>query len=263
MGRVTLEIQVVSPRAYLYRVQFAIIEALTTAVDTTLHLGTIIAKKHAPVRKVTVRGGRPHVRDLTDTEIAALPESVRRGISPLDGTFLRTGLRPQTTVRRSGAGFMRPRLRIGGKTHEMPQEEGSLAREVSEDPFTGERFLVNQGRDTHGRANVAALTGAGAHELHGNVRTATAKNPDAVFSRGGQATLGGRLRSEIYATRAKSTGGYIEGELISPTEYAEYVEFPTSRTAAQPYMRPAREEMKPILVREAKRELVRVGGRML
>ena len=77
-------------------------------------------------------------------------------------------------------------------------------------------------------------------------------------------TLGGRLRSEIRTrliSLAEGGSGIAEIRLESPNDYAKYVEFPTSRTAAQPYMRPAREAMKQRFRGNVVQELERAGGR--
>jgi HK97 gp10 family phage protein len=59
-----------------------------------------------------------------------------------------------------------------------------------------------------------------------------------------QFSLGGRLRGEIYHTNATNDGGLIYADVISPTEYAKYQEYGTSRHRAQPYMRPALYKMR-------------------
>lgn len=60
----------------------------------------------------------------------------------------------------------------------------------------------------------------------------------------GRTTLGGRLREEIYATGVRDTGGTVSGWVVSPTSYAIYQEYGTSRHRAQPYMRPALYRMR-------------------
>jgi HK97 gp10 family phage protein len=61
---------------------------------------------------------------------------------------------------------------------------------------------------------------------------------------GGQLQLGGRLKHEIHRGDVQVSGGLYFGEVISPTEYAKYQEYGTSRHRAQPYMRPALYEMR-------------------
>lgn len=57
-------------------------------------------------------------------------------------------------------------------------------------------------------------------------------------------TLGGRLRGEIYIEPGGYDGRRYFGDVVSPTEYAKYQEYGTSRHRAQPYMRPALYEMR-------------------
>jgi len=61
---------------------------------------------------------------------------------------------------------------------------------------------------------------------------------------GGQLTLGGRLRGEIYRTGVTNEGDVYSGEVVSPTEYAKYQEYGTSNNRAHPYMRPALYDMR-------------------
>jgi len=57
-------------------------------------------------------------------------------------------------------------------------------------------------------------------------------------------TLGGRLRDEIFADDVTATGELVFGDVVSPTLYAKYQEYGTSKHRAQPYMRPALYEMR-------------------
>lgn len=49
----------------------------------------------------------------------------------------------------------------------------------------------------------------------------------------------GHLRDRITRSRVLVDGGKFTVQVISPAEYSRYVEFPTHRTAAQPYLLPA------------------------
>jgi len=73
---------------------------------------------------------------------------------------------------------------------------------------------------------------------------AWAKSEVALSNQGSQLLLGGRLRSEIYATPVTRRGDVFYGDVVSPTFYAEYQEYGTSHHRAQPYMRPALYEMR-------------------
>jgi len=83
------------------------------------------------------------------------------------------------------------------------------------------------------------LTRQGAYE----VRTMRARFHSV--REGGEVTVGGRLRGEIFATRVTRTGnGLAEVMVISPTPYAKYMEFGTRHNRAHPYLRPALEESR-------------------
>ena len=83
--------------------------------------------------------------------------------------------------------------------------------------------------------NDSPLTSRGASD----VRTGRAN-----FGSGSEATVGGRLRGEIFATPAKMTGDRAEAWVISPTPYAKYMEFGTRHNRAHPFLRPALEESR-------------------
>lgn len=57
-------------------------------------------------------------------------------------------------------------------------------------------------------------------------------------------SLGGRLRSEIYATEARLDGKVIRLKVVSPTPYAKYQELGTEHNPAHPYLRPAGHESR-------------------
>jgi len=49
----------------------------------------------------------------------------------------------------------------------------------------------------------------------------------------------GHLRDRIFMDECEPVGGKWIGRVVSPAPYSRYVEFPTHRTAAQPYLLPA------------------------
>lgn len=254
MARVTLKLKVTTPRVYLRRVELAVYEALDTAVENTVEYGKSVAKRLAPVRKVTGDSTKPKVRNLSASEINDLPAQVRKGLNPVTGRSLRTGKLPRTTTRRGSASLFRPGTRAF--------RFGEAARDVEFDRVTGAPRL----RDAEFEKS---LTSRGSYEFRSGRALHTESS--LLIDRKGRVrkvsrtTLGGRLRSEI-RTRLVSLAdatGKAELRLESPTEYAGYVEFPTSRTAAQPYMRPAREAMKLRLRSNVVNELQRIGGRVL
>jgi len=87
------------------------------------------------------------------------------------------------------------------------------------------------------------------------------KRPTTALHMGatGTLTLGGRLRDEIFADSIKQTSRGYEGDVISPTYYAKFQEYGTSRHRAQPFMRPALYEMRkrlPEIVKQTMRNRV-------
>ena len=81
--------------------------------------------------------------------------------------------------------------------------------------------------------------------------------------RGIGASIGGRLRGEIYSEAPSVSGLQAESWVISPTEYAKYQEFGTRHNRAHPFLRPAAEESRDEvvgLIADAVREASRTGG---
>lgn len=269
MQAVTFTFEFHASRVYMKRLENAIVEACNRAIEYTIGIGEKHAKKRAPVRKVTRQGSRARTRALTTAEVADLPERVSRGLIPGTNRSAVTGRELMTTTRRGSAGFLDPVIRVGGRSGTLKGASGEAgsAREVdvSVDYFSGfgSRRMKLAGLEPNKEEGTRGLlSGRGLAELRGAGRKISTKNPDAVYlNKGGDRfTLGGRLRDEITTIMVSSSAPIIEYRLISPTEYAIYVEFPTSRTAAQPYLRPARDMMKLILVRAIERELKSITG---
>lgn len=231
------------------------LDAIERGVVRTVELGESVAKKLAPVRKVSEITRRKQTRSLTRSEIRALPARIRRSLSPDQLSRL------QTTTRRARQELEGPRAQGRIARLEVTQELSGRFR--LKDP-QGESFLTQRGRAELREAGVTASflrverRGSG-----GKLQVIRRGRESAIYRRAsGRATLGGRLRDEIRFRSLETRGGRIRYRLESPTPYAEYVEFPTSRTAAQPYMRPAREAMKKVLRRNIVREVERVGWRV-
>lgn len=263
MGRtIQLQTHVTTPRVYLRRVEHAIYEALDEAVDATTEYGKAVAKRAAPVRKVTADGVRAKTRALTHAEVSELPDFVKKGLNPVTGASLKTGEMLRTTTRRAGASKFVPETR-GQRLRET-------ARNVEFDKDSGFPRVPDEQMNS-------LLTARGRYELRSEraiayERSGAVKHPTvgakatmgtARFST--RVTLGGTLRNEIRTrliSSASDGGGVAAVRLESPTDYAQYVEFPTSRTSAQPYMRPAREAMRTRLVTETRRAMERIGGKV-
>jgi len=88
------------------------------------------------------------------------------------------------------------------------------------------------------RGDDSPLTRQGAYE----VRSGRARFHSV--QEGGEVTVGGRLRSEIYTSKVRRSGAEASVMVISPTSYAKYMEFGTRHNRAHPYLRPALEESR-------------------
>jgi hypothetical protein len=227
------------------RIQTRVYEGLDAAVDHTIHVGEGHAKRLAPVRKISYSEGRAKKRQLARAEVASLPTG--RSLSrPVTFSTQQRGRPLFTSTRRSKQILEAP---------EVEEDESGFWRLKDRD---SQSFL-----DWRGRAELKEL-GRTTHATPVGVNLATGKiitrrPTSAIFSQGGKSTLGGRLRGEIRGFLEPVKGGIVTGWLNSPTPYARFVEFPTSRTAEQPYMRPTLKFLKPIFVKAVYRELKKRG----
>jgi len=149
----------------------------------------------------------------------------------------------ETTAMRmdSETGKIRPAT-VGGRmiAHATwNQSQGEKAERVKDQ--TGEAELNSAGR-------YALKTGVGIH-----VRTIKEMHPVFGMRSVRVATLGGRLRSEINLTQPKKEGDTWWIYVVSPTPYARWQEFGSSRNRANPYLRPALYESRAELTRQALR----------
>jgi hypothetical protein len=238
-------------------------------------LGVTHAKRLAPVRKVFFSGRRAVKRDLNRAEIAALPRSIRQALVPNTARFgpnaAHPGAKIQTTVVRSGASRFAPVIRLakGERGVRFP----ASARDVVRDEFTGQyrlaspengELLTSRGRYELSHAGPIASEGGLKPGQRGSVA------PREPESRGGtsERTLGGTLRREIGSSWIDLAGPRFVIQIESPeggqgrsAAYSRYVELPTSRTAAQPYLRPTLQYLKRPLVQHLKRNLSALGRR--
>lgn len=221
---------------------------IATRVDTGIEntLGRIQghAKSHAPVRKVR-RGQR--TRNLRN------PMLVR---------------------------FYR---RSDGRRVDTPEALAQIGAQFKT-PATGEQVAAvinNGGRDRHdtfgetvgppnarrmlGVRRAMAKAGLTAKLATRKVQTSYSAKRDVARLHGvvidtdsGEAFLGGTLRKSIMATDVMRQGKKISGSVRANAPYAKYVEFPTARTKAQPFLLPA---FKKWGSRDALRdEIKKVGG---
>lgn len=216
------------------------------------------ARKRAPKRKAFY-GERKQYRFLTSTEFARLPKSVRTGLqesgvsvaprgfkgSPSRSPqFARTTVKSNVGRRGEPSRALEPVFDLGGEfTGRFKFAPGVREQATSRTIREVERGR-NRSPDAKNRSPVVKEFGSG-RDTGGGRR--------AVIS----GEFGGRLKREIFAddVRRGRERGKFHVDVVSPTPYARYVEFPTSRTAAQPYMRPALDAAKRSLPKTMRRAL--------
>lgn len=186
------------------------------------------AKRNAPVRKVTFEGVRYKTRALTARE--------KRG----------------QTLRGMNARYHTKALRAI-----MAKRTGSGSLKGLKGVIIRDRHwkLANAGSFMATPQNSWQLTARGRREVaRGTPYVHETEDEHGVITRTTFATqLGGRLRREIHVTDVEPIKGGWRVQLISPTPYAIYVEFPTTHNRAQPYMLPALRYEKRRFVRRVAR----------
>jgi hypothetical protein len=228
-------------------IQERVFDALDAAVDHTVALGERSAKRLAPVRKISYSEGRSKKRRLTRAEVASLP--MGRSLSkPIRFSTQQRGMPLFTTARRGRQILEAPEV--------VENERGFY--QLKDQSQTS--FLDRRGRaELEERGRTTMSTPMGVNLATGKI--ITRKPTTAIFSQAGKTTLGGRLRGEIRGFMEPVSNGVVTGWVLSPTPYARFVEFPTSRTAEQPYMRPTLKVMKRPFIAAVYRELKRRGFR--
>lgn len=196
------------------------------------------AKARAPVRRLFSDGGQGiHLK--TAGEI----ESVR---SARDAVFKAGG--PPTVVRPERLGEATTVYGKRPPTHWRERRTTAAAKLLTQ-------YDTEMSRRKAGFApQKTMLTRRGAYEV---------RSKRANFAVWEHLKVGGRLRGEIYATDPSVSGERAEAWVISPTEYAKYMEFGTRHAAAHPFLRPAAEESRSevvALVANAVREALPHGG---
>ena len=237
-------------------IEQVIITAADDAADETTALGVRMAKRLAPVRKVSYIEKRARPRGLSRAEIARLPAFASGGARNARGQF--TGSQPQrATIARRAQQIL--------EASEVEEFDGGFRLKDE----SGRSFLTGRGE--------AELRESGRREATAGVDFATGKivtkpgtsaiytQRTSVLTRGGvikhtsRSTLGGRLRGEIYGEKANVRGGRIVYHIVSPTPYAKFVELPTSRTSEQPYLRPTLKALRGPFKAKVFRNLKRAG----
>jgi HK97 gp10 family phage protein len=148
---------------------------------------------------------------------------------------------------------------MAGPPELLEPASGSRSREEAAPLQTVEEYLGVRGRAELARQSrifQRAESGIAGTGLPAG-RYSSRANSALYSSSTGDTTIGGRLRDEIYRTGVRDTGKTISGWVVSPTPYAKYQEYGTSRHRPQPYMRPALYKAREHLPRLVKAHLGR------
>jgi len=252
MATLTSTLQVEALAAH---VQEEILAAIEQAVSDIADRGERYAKRLAPRRQVSYATRNAAPRLLTAVERRRLPAFVTRDLTKAQVLSLRT----TDFRRRRKQELEAPEVLEDVGTRRMAGTGAIRLADQSQ-----EHLLNARGRDELRRrdANRAlysrSAVGLSAARVARTRDIAGRAQASRDITGVNKATLGGRLRGEIKAVAISKRGGRIRYDIISPTPYAKFVEFPTTRTAAQPYMRPTLGAMKRPFIEKMRRNLSNV-----
>lgn len=207
------------------------------------------AKARAPVRSIFATD-RYRFRPKSISELQA---DERAGFVGSATTWRHELYAPTKTA----SGF-RSSLRRNWRQRQLQEAEFHLKA------YQDEMRARKLGRGSGRLPQPTTLSRRGAYEVKTALAANRSQNPrSARWGHGGHATVGGRLRGEIYSTEPQRSGSRAEAWVISPTEYAKHQEFGTRHNRAHPYLRPALDESREEIVSRiaaAVREASRTGA---
>jgi HK97 gp10 family phage protein len=273
------------------RVQEQIIERAATGALAAARFGLSRAQEHAPVRAIftgrqrgpAYSGRRPsqfgdpvNRKFAGDLPIRAKTQMARFTASKQRNRRVNVEHGRQSVLGDTGAGATERQLTLARGLSGLPEDSvrghpNSLipVRKKGKWRITGD-FRKFDGGSVSGLANVSAVTqtrGIGGRRTISNVLSVNASSlltsagryEVARAKKAGQDTplykgrVGGRLRGELRVSEQEKTGTEIWYYIESPTPYAKYQEFGTSRHRAQPFLRPALYESRGALRYEVRR----------
>lgn len=215
------------------------------------------ARRRAPIRKVfrEKRGFRRKYRELTPAEKLL---AIKRATAYYgEGSF---NARRATAHVRNYAKVQLPRknsansLARSGRLRILGIERGQQFF-----PRGDARRVVSRSRGTVGFESARLnplLTSRGRSE----VRSGAAIHRQALTGGGSRVQIGGALKASIGAEGAIETGNGMEDRVTAAIRYAKFVEFPTIRTAAQPFLLPALHDNRQRLVKTMASEVRKALG---
>lgn len=214
----------------------AVRRGLEDAVEEATERVAADARRRAPIRKVfrETKGYRRRTRALTDAE---------RGLAIKRATAYYAN--DEFKMRRSVA-HLRYYARVRVPDRQSTNNAGVSRTSRHIGIVRGGRFRASEqaagtvrnrgGGFEPGATLKAKLTARGRYEV---------RNGRAIHLEASQAgaqqrvQIGGALKASIGPTPVHETADGVEAEVEAAIGYAKYVEFPTVRTAAQPFLLPA------------------------
>jgi HK97 gp10 family phage protein len=211
-------------------------------IRTQSQMDRFIASKQ-PNRKVNVEHGRQAILGNTGAGVTERQRVAARGLSALPES-VRGNPNSLIPVRKKG------KWRITGDFRRF--DGGSVAGLATVS-------AVSQTRGIGGKRTISNVSSFNASHLltaAGRREVARAKKAgaDSALYKG---RIGGRLRGELRVSEQVKKGKHIWYYVESPTPYAKYQEFGTSRHRAQPFLRPALYESRGALRYEVRRAVDR------
>lgn len=215
------------------------------------------ARRRAPIRKVfrEKRGFRRRFRELTPAEkmLAIKRANAYYGSGSFEGRRAVAHIRNYAKVeipRKSSANSLTRsgRLRVLGIQYGQRFEPRGDARRV-----------VSRSRGTSGFESPSLnplLTSRGRSE----VRSGRAIHREPLAGGGSRVQIGGALKASINSEGAIQTGEGMVDRVTAGVSYAKFVEFPTVRTAAQPFLLPALHDNRQRLVKTMASEVRKALG---
>lgn len=209
------------------------------------------AKKLAPIRKVFpgAQGDQP-TRKMTKAEVKEVAD-IFKGMKSLSATQRRGAVAslkanpyiamPSRANRLSRTGAARRSFIPLGKDERINRDRGGAMSIFGGGPlyrFGAFGQLSAQGRAELKRGMKDYEAGSFTSVIKTPIKAASSQEKER-FGVTYRVQLGGRLKRDIEREQSQFDGKMVTGNVTSNAPYSRFVEFPTRRTRAQPFLRPA------------------------
>ena len=227
--------------------------ALASAIEESAERVAVSAKRRAPIRKVFREkpGFRRKVRALTQDErdlAISRAQSYYTTVKPDE--FKRT--RAVAHIRNYAQAYVPTRGSANApgassKLRRLGYYEGGTWHSQS-----GSRPINRRGGIEPGPALAAQMTSRGRYEVREGRATTTRSGAIHQEASGSRTNVqaGGALKASISADPVVETGNGVKSGVTAAIKYAKFVEFPTIRTRAQPFLLPALHDERARLPKE-------------